>query len=313
MAATTGGTETKYTGDGILLRNGSGQEITDVENNQSYPFTFRWTASTRTFAVFSGLEANHLIYSTVISSSAMNATQFSWGWVGLTGGASNFHSISDVSYHVGPTVTSTDTNRTVGDGSSVTLSASFTSSESSPTRRWEYSTNGGSTWISTGITDTTYTFTATRALTQRQYRFYVESTAVGITYSNATTPVTLTVLPPALRSESDTAVNTSGTQFFYAPATDSILPGVLSTVTMEAWVNPSATCDGSYFCSILASNYSFILDVYQGKVAYIIGSGSAWCDGGSVTYVANGLVPSGSWTHVAMVRSSANEIGRAHV
>jgi hypothetical protein len=48
------------------------------------------------------------------------------------------------------------------------------------------------------------------------------------------------------------------------------------------------------------------MDVYQGKVAYIIGSGSAWCDGGNVTYVSNGLVPSGRWTHVAMVRSSAN-------
>jgi hypothetical protein len=306
QAVTTGGVEKTYTSTGVLLKNASGTNITDVENNQFYPFTFRWTASSRTFSVFSGLSANHLIYSTVITNAEMNATQFAWGWAGFTGGASNFQAVTDVSYHVGPTVTSSDTNRTVGDGSSVTLSASVTSSETSPTRRWEYSTNGGSTWISTGVTNTTYTFTATRALTQRQYRFYVESTAVGITYSNATTPITLTVLPPALRSESDTAVNTSGTQFFYADAADSILPGVLSTVTLEAWVNPSATCDGTYFCSILASNNSFILDVYQGKVAYIIGSGAAWCDSGSVTYVANGFVPSGRWSHVAMVRNSAN-------
>ena len=107
-------------------------------------------------------------------------------------------------------------------------------------------------------------------------------------------------------NSTDFAISTANTRFFYAPSASNILPGTLSTLTLEAWVRPSSTCDGNYFCSIFAVNNSLLLDVYQGKVAYIIGSGSAWCDANNLTYPANALVPSGSWTHVVMVRSSTN-------
>jgi hypothetical protein len=178
--------------------------------------------------------------------------------------------------------------------------------------QWQVKPSGSSVWsnVTTGTGSTTSSYqTAVLGASDNGNAYRIAVTDTSSTYGISTTTHTEVsaqnlFIPPG--GETDTAVNTSGTQFFYAPAANSILPGVLSTVTMEAWVNPSATCDGSYFCSILASNFSFILDVYQGKVAYIIGSGSAWCDGGAVTYVANGLVPSGSWTHIAMVRSSAN-------
>ncbi len=306
MAVTSGNVEKIYTGSGVLLKNSSGVDVTDVENNQSYPFTFRWTAATRTFAVYSGLAANHLIYSTAVTSAELDATQFAWGWMGFTGGASNSQHISDVSYHVGPTVSSSETDKTVIDGSSVTLSASYTSSESSPTRRWEYSTDGGSTWTSTGSSDSTYTFTASRSLTQRKYRFYVESTAVGVTFSKSTTPITLTVLPPTLNSETDTALTASSAQHFYASNASKILPGTISTLSLEAWVKPGSSCDGNNFCTVFSVEYGFLLDVYQGKISYIIGSGSAWCNSSNRSNLAGTSIPSDQWSHIALVRNLTN-------
>ena len=107
-------------------------------------------------------------------------------------------------------------------------------------------------------------------------------------------------------NSTDFAISTANTRFFYAPRASDVFPGTLSTLTLEAWVRPSSTCDGNYYCSIFAVNNSLLLDVYQGKIVYIIGSGTAWCDAGNVTSPANAFVSSGSWTHVAMVRSSTN-------
>jgi hypothetical protein len=105
--------------------------------------------------------------------------------------------------------------------------------------------------------------------------------------------------------ENDFAISTKNTKFFYAPSSSDIMPGTLSTLSVEAWVKPSSTCDGSYYCSILAVNGSLLLDIYQGKITYIIGSGSAWCDGSVVTTLPKALVPSGRWHHIALIRNSA--------
>lgn len=305
-AVNASGAYAGYTGNGQAIKNSAGTTVTDVETNANFPFTIRWIAASRTLKVYAGLNSDYEFFSQVISTTDFNLSSFYWGWGAYTGGAYNFQALSSVTYHVGPTVATSSTDKTVTDGASVTLNASYTTSETSPTTRWEYSTDGGTTWTSTGVSSTSYTFTATRSMTQRKYRFYVESTAVGVTLSNATTPVTLTVNPLPLGSETDTSINTGSTRFFYAPNANSILPGTISTLTMEAWVKPSTTCDGSYYCSIFASNNSIFLGVYQGKINYIIGSGAAWCSGGAVTVVNRGLVPSGSWTHVALVRNSAN-------
>ena len=306
QGVTTAGVETTYTGAGVLLKNSSGADITEVENNQSYPFTIRWTAATRTFAVFSGLSANHLIYSTQITSGQMNSTQFAWGWMGFTGGASNFQAISDVSYHVGPTVSSSDTHTTVIHGASVTLSATSTTSESSPTRRWEFSTDGGSTWTSTGISTASYTFTADRSFTQRRYRFYIESTAVGITYSKSTTPIILTVLPPTLGADTDTAITTSGTKYATLANSNPLIPGTISTISLEAWVRPSTLCDGAIACTIFTIDKSYLVQVVNGKIRHYIGSGTAWCDAGVGKDTVDAVVSGGRWTHVTFVRVNAN-------
>ncbi|CAN2209946.1 Concanavalin A-like lectin/glucanases superfamily [Candidatus Nanopelagicaceae bacterium] len=301
-AVTTGSVTSKFTGDGLLIKNASGQEITDVETNQSYPFTFRWTASSRTFAVYSGLQANHVIFERVISDTEWNTTQFAWGWVGLTGGASNYHAISDVTYHVGPTVTSSEADRTVADGASVTLSASYTSSETSPTRRWEYSTDGGSTWTSTAISDSTYTFTASRSLTQRKYRFYVASTAVGITYTAASTPMTLTVSPPSLNSETDTALNLSASNQF-AKIDGTILPTAsASPFTLEAWVYPADAGTNDVIFSQGTGSTRFYVKRESGVLKY-------FRDGFSTvaSELTCGAIPTRAWTHIAVTWNGSSE------
>jgi Concanavalin A-like lectin/glucanases superfamily len=302
------GAVTNYTnnGNGIALKNSSGATVADVENNAVWPFTIKWTASTRTLSVFAGLNANYQFFTTTITATEQDASQFYWGWAGLTGGAFNYQALSDVTYHLGPVVSTTSTDTTVIDGGSVTLNASYSSSEASPTTRWEYSTDGGSTWTSTGISTNSYTFTATRAMNQRKYRFYVESTAAGSTFSQTTTPLTLTVIPPYLMSDTDTALTTSGTKYATISNSNSLIPGTVSTVSLEAWIKPSTTCDGAVACTIMTIDKSFLVQVVSGKIRYYIGSGSAYCDGGVGKDVAGALTPGGEWSHVGFVRVNAN-------
>ena len=106
--------------------------------------------------------------------------------------------------------------------------------------------------------------------------------------------------------EIDSAISTGSTKFFYAPVASEILPGTLSTLSMEAWIKPSSTCDGNYYCSILAVNQSFLLDIYQGKIVYFTGSGTAWCNSGAATTVSNAPITSGRWHHISMIRNSSN-------
>ena len=306
ISAAKDSAETAYSGNGVKFKNGSGTTIDDVENNQLYPITIKWTATSRTLEVFSGLSANYLITSAVIPTTDLSLTQYNWGWMGFTGGANNYHYVTDVNYQVGPEVSTTSTDTTVVDGTSVTLNASYVSSESSPTTRWEYSTDGGSTWTSTGTTSTSYTFTATRSLTQRKYRFYVETTAVGSTFSRATNPITLRVLPPILRSETDTALTVSGTKYATLSSSNPLIPGTVSTMTLQAWVKPTTTCDGAVACSIISVNNSYLVQVLNGKIRYYIGSGSAWCDGGVGKVPADAFVPGNRWSHITFVRVNTN-------
>lgn len=303
IAVTNSGASTNYNPSGTALKNGNGTTVADVEDNNAYPFTVKWTAASRTIAVYAGLEANHLIYSTTVSAADLDATQFSWGWMGFTGGASNYQSIANVTYHVGPTVSTTATDTTVTDGAQVTFTASYTSSESSPTTRWEYSTDGGSTWISTGTTTANYTFTATRALTQRKYRFFISSTAVGATYTRATTPVTLTVNPPILGSETDTALTFTGnaSQRAFVPSDPALV--IANAITIEAWVKPSGFTTGSWNMVVNKENSYELGITSSNNIPY-------WTYGlngpGGWVGINTGIVATlDVWHHIAITRAAS--------
>lgn len=303
IAVTNAGANTEYNPNGTALKNSGGTTISNVEDNNSYPFTVKWTAASRTIAVYAGLEANHLIYSATVSAAALDATQFSWGWMGYTGGASNYQSVANVTYHVGPTVSTTATDTTVTDGAQVTFTASYTSTESSPTTRWEYSTDGGSTWTSTGTTSTNYTFTATRDFTQRKYRFFVSSTAVGATYTNATTPVTLTVNPPLLGSETDTSLTFTGNASQRAFVASNPTLVIANAITIQAWVKPSGFTVGSWNMVVNKENsYELGITTSNGIPYWTYGiNGPGGWQGINTEIVATLDV----WHHIAITRAAS--------
>jgi hypothetical protein len=105
--------------------------------------------------------------------------------------------------------------------------------------------------------------------------------------------------------DTDTAMTTSGTKYMTIPNSSSIIPGTISTMTLEAWVKPSSTCDTATPCTIMAVEASYLLQVFNGKIIYYIGSGSAWCDGAGGKFPPDAYVPSDKWTHVALVRNGA--------
>jgi hypothetical protein len=297
-ATTLGGSTTTYTYTnseiGVPLKDTSGNTVANVENDSFYDYTIRWTASSRTFAVYAGSSANFLIYSTVISTSELDASSFSFGWAAFTGGAANYHAVKGVNYHVGPTdLTTNTTDLSVVDGTSVTWTSSYTATEGTPTTRWEYSTDGGSSWISTGVTGNTYTFTATRSMTQRKYRFFVSTNGAGVTYSRTSTPVTLTVLPPILRSETDTALTFGSGR--YAWKADNSAFDISNAITIQAWVYQTASTPTNWNMVVNKEN-SYELGTVDGVWWYGLRN-SSW------TAVNTGVVSRlNVWQHVAITR-----------
>lgn len=286
---------------GVPLKDSAGNTVTELENNATHDYTITWTASSRTFAVYAGLSANTLIYSTVISSAQMDATTFSFGWGGFTGGAYNYQSVQNVTYHVSPTVATASSDTTVVDGTSVTLNASHTSSETSPTTRWEYSTDGGSTWTTTGTTTASYTFTATRSLNQRKYRYFVQSTAAGTTFSRNTTPITLTVNGLDLK-ETDTALTFNGTNQ-YAQAAENDLFDITGAITIEAWVYQTGFVSGIWNL-IVNKEGSYELGTVNGTWHYALMGNAGWVG-------VNTQIPAtlNTWQHIAITRAaSTNEV-----
>lgn len=194
-------------------------------------------------------------------------------------------------------------------GTTITFSSTPYPTISGPTRtkKWQILVPGGSWTDIAGATgsDSYTTPTITRAMHGNQYRYAVTDTvgtAVSTTFSN---PATLTVIAP-YQGETDTALTANNVKYASTSSASDIIPGTVSTYTIEAWVKPSTTCDGSYYCSIATNNLSFVFDIYQGNIIYLIGSGSAWCDGNDVQTASNAKVRSGVWTHVALVRNNAN-------
>ncbi len=304
-ATTLGGSTTTYTYTnseiGVPLKDTSGNTVANVENDSFYDYTIRWTAATRTFAVYAGSSANFLLYSTVISISELDATSFSFGWAGFTGGAANYHAVKNVNYHVGPTnLTTNTTDLTVVDGTSVTWTSSYTATEGTPTTRWEYSTDGGSSWTSTGQTGNTFTFSATRSMTLRKYRFFVSTSGAGMTYSRTSTPVTLTVLPPILRSESDTALSLNGSNQYAEVSDTAGSPfDITGAVTLQAWIYPTTDCNSDQAIISKFNSYMMYCGA-NGYLKYVFDAdGASWVGStSSVKIVKN------EWHHIAYTKAA---------
>jgi hypothetical protein len=93
------GTETKYGGNGAVLKDANCNNVSNIENNlYTNFFTVQWIASSRTLKFFAGDEANCEIFSTVISVTEQNASTFSWGFQAETGGAHNYQMVGNVKY-----------------------------------------------------------------------------------------------------------------------------------------------------------------------------------------------------------------------
>lgn len=193
-------------------------------------------------------------------------------------------------------------------GTSVSLTATPLGTISGPTRtkQWQVLVPSGSWTNISGATSDTYSLGAlTRAVHGNQYRYVVTDTLGTMVSQSTSTPVTITTFPP-YQGETDSAMTGSNTKFAYTSDFSKVMPGTVSLYTMQAWLKPSSTCDGAYYCSFFTNTGSFYYNIYNGKVAYIIGSGSSWCDSGNFTYPANTFVKSGQWSHIGIVRNGAN-------
>jgi hypothetical protein len=225
-----------------------------------------------------------------------------------TNGGNGGKGVVYIKYVPAITFTSTPTSQNLVLGTSVSLTATPKGTISGPTRtkQWQVLVPGGSWANIAGQNSDTYSLGAlTRGVHGNQYRYVVTDTLGTMVSQTISTPVTITTFPP-LQGETDSAMTGSSTKFAYSSDFSKVMPGTVSLYSMQAWVKPSASCDTTYFCTIFSNTYSFYFTIYDGKVAYIIGSGASWCDGGAFTYPTNTFVKSGQWSHIGFVRNGAN-------
>lgn len=206
------------------------------------------------------------------------------------------------------TFSSTPANQNVVLGSTTSITAVPTGTVSGPTRakQWQVLVPGGSWTNISGATSDTYALgTVTRSVHGNQYRYQISDTLGSMVSQSYSTPMTLTTYPP-YQGETDTAFTGGVSRSIVSSDFSKIMPGIMSIYTLQAWVKPGDTCDSANLCTIFSNTQSVYLNVNVGKVAYIIGSGTAWCDGGAYTYPTNTFVKSGQWSHVSMVRNGVN-------
>ncbi len=206
-------------------------------------------------------------------------------------------------------ITSNPSNATGIIGSTTTFTAATlgTISGATRTKKWQVLVPGGSwTDIPSSNADSYTTPTFTRDMNGNQYRYVVTDAAGTLVSTSNSSAATLTVTAPYLLGDTDTALTTTGTKYVSASNSTTIIPGTVSTMTIEAWVKPSSTCDLAAPCTIAAVENSYLIQIYSGKIIYYIGSGSAYCDGGGGKFPADTQVTSGRWSHVALVRNGVN-------
>jgi hypothetical protein len=229
-----------------------------------------------------------------------------------TAGGRGGNGVVYIKYIPAISITSNPSSATGVLGATATFTASNlgTISGATRTKKWQVLVPGGSwTDIASSSADSYTTPTITRDMHNNQYRYVVTDTSGSLVSTSNSTSATLTVKAPSLLGDTDTALTTSGSKYATLSSSNPLIPGTVSTMTLQAWVKPSTTCDGGVACSIISVNNSYLLQVLNGKIRYYIGSGSAWCDGGSSTtgkIPADALVPGDRWSHITFVRVNSN-------
>lgn len=128
----------------------------------------------------------------------------------------------------------------------------------------------------------------------------VSNTAANTTLTTYSEAATLTVAPPTLLGETDTAMTGSGTTYGYTTVAgaNELTPSSSDDFTVAAWIRPTSSCNTR--CTIIAREDAFRLTVYQGKFSFVLWNGAGtftWKDLNFATF------PLGQWTHVAIARS----------
>ena len=97
------------------------------------------------------------------------------------------------------------------------------------------------------------------------------------------------------RTETDTALNMDGGQYFYTQYGYGTI--INDTFTIEAWIKPSATC-ATQRCMFFSKWASLIVGVYNGVFSYhMYGTNSGWQE-----VVTTAKIPMNEWHHFAMVK-----------
>ena len=108
----------------------------------------------------------------------------------------------------------------------------------------------------------------------------------------------LTLASASIPTETDTAVNMNGGQYFY---TNIGYGGVLNdTFTAQAWIKPGSQCGtgGGARCAVFSREVGLMFGVYNGYFYYLLyGTSSGW-DWIETTY----KVPINEWHHVSIVK-----------
>lgn len=99
--------------------------------------------------------------------------------------------------------------------------------------------------------------------------------------------------------ETDTALSLNGTDNIAVGPSAGVgsIYDFGSTWTAEAWINPNSECVGDLFCNIITKEFVFLLATKGNRVYFSTGNGSAW---NIVWRNAGGVVPTGSWSHIAV-------------
>jgi alpha-tubulin suppressor-like RCC1 family protein len=193
------------------------QNATFTAGASGFPLpAVQWQVSTNgtTFTAITGATSDSLILPDVTVSESGN--EYEAVFTNSDGSTTTDPATLTVSPTAAPVVTLNPTSQTVPDGAPVTFSAAATGTPT-PAVSWQFSFDGGTEWMLSGITTTAFTLTASAG----DDALEVEAVFTNVAGMATTTPAILTVT--------------------IAPPTTSVLtPATGATVVGDIWLDASA-------------------------------------------------------------------------